>query len=495
MKLKIKLLNWSAGIPVAMLKTNTANKIGVHPQDRVLIKINGKKQFTTIVDTVEKGLLKENEVAVTSEIVNVLNLKKSQRVDIGLAPIPKSLDFIKKKLNNKTLSKKEIFSIIQDIVSNSLSEAEIALFVTAMYKYGMSLKETIYLIETIMETGSKLNIKNKYIVDKHSIGGIAGNRTTPIIVSICAANDLMIPKSSSRAITSAAGTADVIETIARVDFTMKELKKIVKKTNGCMIWGGSLGMVPADSKIIHIEKQLKIDPEAQLLASIMSKKLAVGSKYIVIDIPYGKSAKVTKKKALKLKKKFEAIAKHFNRKMKVVLVPGNEPMGTGVGPALELKDVVDVLNPSKQGPEDLENKATMLSGILLELTKKAKKGQGQKLARETISSGKAFEKFKQIIDAQEGDSKKVDKIKNAKFKRDIFAKKGGKVIEIDNKKINAMARVAGCPKDKYAGLKINISLKEKIKKKQKLLTIYSETLSRLRQALRFYNKERPITIK
>ena len=253
MKLKIKLLNWSAGIPVAMLKEKTAEKIGVHPQDRVLIKINGNKEFTTIIDTVEKGLLRENEVAVTSEIVSVFNLKKSQKVDIQLAPIPKSLEFIKAKLNNKPFTKKQILIIIQDIVSNALSEAEIALFIASMYKIGMSKKETINLVKAILKTGGRLKLKDKYIVDKHSIGGIAGNRTTPIIVSICAAAGLTIPKSSSRAITSAAGTADVIETIAKVDFSMKDLKKIVQKTKGCMIWGGGLGMVPADSKIIHIE--------------------------------------------------------------------------------------------------------------------------------------------------------------------------------------------------------------------------------------------------
>jgi thymidine phosphorylase len=330
------------------------------------------------------------------------------------------------------------------------------------------------------------------LVDKHSIGGIAGNRTTPIVVSICASAGLVIPKSSSRAITTAAGTADVIETIAKVDFSMKELKKIVRKTNGCMIWGGGLGIVPADSKIIHVEKQLSIDPEAQLLASIMAKKLAVGSKYIVIDIPYGPSAKVTKQKALQLKKKFEKIGKYFKRKLKVILTDGSQPMGRGVGPALELRDVIDVLDPQQKGPKDLENKSVLLTGVLLELTKKAKKGKGQVLAREILSSGKAFEKFKEIIKAQKG---KLKEIRESKFKKTIFAKKTGKVIEIDNKKINSLARVVGCPKDKYSGLRIYVSLKDKIKKRSKILTIYAESKSRLNEAVRFYKEIKPISIK
>ena len=492
MKLKVKLLTWTAGIPVVMLKEKTAEKIGVHAQDRILIRINGKQKFTTILDTVKSGLLGENEIAVSSEIANILSLRKLQIVDIELAPMPKSMEFIKKKLNNRPLSKKEVHIIIKDIVENSLSEAEIALFVVAMYKYGMTLKEIVYLIEAILETGDKLNLKSKYLVDKHSIGGIAGNRTTPIIVSICASVGLVIPKSSSRAITTAAGTADVIETIAKVDFSMKQLKKIVKKTNGCMIWGGGLGMVPADSKIIHVEKQLSIDPESQLIASIMAKKLAVGSKYIVIDIPYGKSAKVTKQKALQLKKKFEEIGKYFKKKLKVILTDGSQPMGMGVGPALELKDVIAVLDPQQQGPKDLEDKSVLLAGVLLELTKKAKKGKGEDMARKILSSGKAFEKFKEIIKAQKGN---LREIREARFKRTVFSKKQGKITEINNKKINSLARVAGCPKDKFAGLKIYISLQDKIKKGDQLLTIYAESKSRLNEAIRFYKEIKPITIK
>jgi AMP phosphorylase len=320
MELKIKLLKWSAGIPVAMLNKKTAKKIGVHIKDKISLRTlsTHPKEISTIIDTV-KSLVKEDEIAVSSELKNRLSLRIGQKVDVNLAIMPKSLFFIKKKLNKKSLSKKEIDEIIKDIVNNSLSEVEIALFISGMYEQGMNLKETIYLIKAILKSGNKFVSKSKFVVDKHSIGGIPGNRTTPIVVAICASAGLTMPKSSSRAITSAAGTADVIETIASVEFPMKRLKKIVKKTNACLIWGGGLDIVPADSKIIKVEKMLKIDPEAQLLASIMSKKLAMGAKYIIIDIPYGKTAKVNKSKALKLKRKFEHLGKYFNRKLKCVL--------------------------------------------------------------------------------------------------------------------------------------------------------------------------------
>jgi len=446
MELKIKLLKWSAGLPVAMLNKKTAEKIGVHSRDRISIKTLSKhpKEISTDIDIIRR-FVKRDEIAVSSELKKHLNLNIGQKVEVSLSNPPESINFIKKKMNNKSLSEKEINTIIKDVVNNSLSESEIALFVSSSYKYGMSMKETIFMIKAIQNSGSQLRFKNKFVADKHSVGGVPGNRTTPIIVSICAVAGLIIPKNSSRAITSAAGTADVIETIAKVEFSIKELKRIIKKTNACMVWGGSLGLVPADSKIIRVEKSLKMDPEAQLLASIMSKKLAAGSKYIIIDIPYGKNAKFDKKVALNLKKKFNYLGRYFKKKLKCVLTDGSQPIGCGIGPALELKDIIQIFDPNETGPQDLERKSLLLAGELLEMTGKAKKNKGIKLAEEILFSGKAFDKFKEIIKAQNGN---LRRIKDAEFKRNILSKKSGEIKEINNKKINSLAIAAGCPIDK-----------------------------------------------
>ncbi|MDO8622996.1 MAG: thymidine phosphorylase [archaeon] len=489
MELKVRILNWSAGIPVAMLNEESAERLGIHIRDRIKIKTSSG-EISTIVDIVGK-LIKNNEIAISSEIKDILGLKNNQIVDIDLASSSLSLTFIKKKLNNKSLNKKEIEEIIKDITNNSLSEAEIALFISAMYKFGMSFKETTFLIDAIIHSGNRLNINRKVIADKHSIGGIAGNRTTPIVVAICASLGLTMPKTSSRAITSAAGTADVIETIAKIEFSIKELENIVKKTNACMVWGGCLGIVPADDKMIQIEKMLKIDPESQLLASIMSKKLAVGSNYILIDIPYGKSAKVTKEKAIGLKDKFERLGKHFKRKLQCVLTDGSEPIGNGIGPALEIIDVIKVLNRDKTRPLDLEKKSVFLSGKLLEMTNKAQKGQGEKLALEALNSGKAMEKFEEIIKAQKG---QVRFVKLGKFKKDISANKKGKIAEISNTKISSLARTAGCPADKYSGLYLHCHVNDKVKKGQKIFTIYTETPTRMREALKHCKRENPVKI-
>lgn len=492
MELKVKILKWSAGIPVAMLNENTANILGAKTNNRIIIKTISKrpKSVSTILD-IAKGIVRKNEIAISSELKARLSLSSGQRVDVDLSPSPKSFLFIKKKLNNEHLSFSEINAVINDIVNNALSEAEIALFISAMYRNGMNMGETISLIKAILNSGQhlKLNLKSKFIVDKHSIGGIPGNRTTPIVVAICAAGGLIMPKSSSRAITTPAGTADVVETIAQVDFSIKELEKIVKQTGACLMWGGSLEIVPADEKIIQVEKMLNIDPEAQLLASIMSKKLASGAKYILIDIPYGKTAKVKKEKALDLKRKFEFLGRNFNKKLKVVLTHGDEPIGNGIGPALEIKDILRVLKQESERPFDLEKKSVFLAGELFEMTGKAKKGEGKILAAKILGSEKAFDKFKEIIEAQKGH---IDGIKIAKFKKDFFMKKTGVIKEIDNKKITALARIAGCPMDKSAGLYLYRHVGDRLEKGDKIITVYAESETRLKEASGLFISQKPI---
>ncbi len=493
MELKIKFLKWSAGIPVAMIHKKTAAEIGIHSGDRISIKPVDKnpKAIYTIVDTVEK-IIKRNEIGLSFEIKKTEHLKNGERADVNFSPSSKSLSFIKKKLEGKELSQGEINEIIFDVVDNSLSEAEIALFISAMYQKGMNMRETIFLIKAILGKGNLMKFKGKFVVDKHSIGGVAGNRTTPIVVSICAAAGLTMPKNSSRAITSASGTADTVESIARVEFTTKEIKKIVAKTNACMVWGGANEMVPADAKINITEKVLKIDPEAQLLASIMSKKLAAGAKYILIDIPYGKTAKISRKGGLALKRKFEYLGKYFKKILKCVLTDGSQPIGNGIGPMLEMADIVNILDPAKKGPGDLEQKSLMLAGEIFEMTGKAKKSKGISMARNLLYSGKAFEKFKEIIKAQEGN---INRIHKAKFKKDIYAQKTGTIRVIDNGRVNFLARAAGCPVDKAAGVYLYHHVNDRIKKGEKIMTLYAETHPRLAQAIAFYKMRQPIFIR
>jgi AMP phosphorylase len=489
MKLKVKFLNFSAGRPVIILNSHFARYNTIHPDNRVNIYYRNKK-IIAVVD-LASNMMKEDEAIVSSEIAKFLNLKEGNEIRISLAKKPESNHLILKKLKGTELNEKEIKQIIEDITKNALTESEIAFFVSAVYKTGMTLNETINTIKAIVGTGKKLDLKNKIIVDKHSIGGTPG-RITPIVVSICAAAGLTIPKTSSRAITTASGTADAMETICKVDFSIEELKKIVEKTNACLVWGGSLDIAPADDKIIQIEKIINLDPESQLLASIMSKKIAVGAKHVLIDIPYGKFAKVSFVKAKHLEKRFLDISKYFKINLRCFLSEIKEPSGNGIGPALEIQDSIKVLL-RKDSCYKIEERAVELSAILLEMTGKASKGKGKELALEILNSKKAWEKFKQVIKYQSGNAEM--KFREVKYKYNILAARNGIIKEIDIKKINYLAGVAGCPIDKYAGLYLYKHLNEKVKKNDIILTIYSESKEELNDAIETYNKTSPILIR
>ena len=478
MKLKIKKLKFLAGRPVCMMHEDTAKKLSLHVGNRVLIE-KGKKKIISIVDIVG-GIVFKNQIAVSDSIIRKLHLDSTNYVEVSVVKKPLSIGIIKKKLEGHRLSKKEIYEIIENIANNSLTEVEIAFFVSAVYSKGMSMTETKNLTQAMVDIGNQLKLKGK-IFDKHSIGGIAGNRTTPIVTAICASAGLKMPKTSSRAITSAAGTADVIETIAKVDFSIPEIKKIIKKTNACFVWGGALGLAPTDDKIIKIERIVNIDSTSQLLASILSKKISAGSKYILIDIPYGNSAKVSKNEAKKLKRAFIILSKKFNLNLKVLLTDGNEPIGNGIGPVLEMIDIIKVLT-RKDSPIDLEEKSLKLSAELLRLA-----GKDPKLAKEILDSGKAYKKFLEIIKAQKGNINKLKKLQ-PNFSFNIRTKSKRKIKHIDNKLINRLARHAGCPEDKAAGIYIHKKKNQIIKRGDKILTIFTTSKEKMKHAKIFYKK-------
>ena len=490
MKLKAIYRKWSAGRPIVILNEKDAKKIGAEVNNRVVIK-HKSKIIIALVNTSRK-IAKEGDAVLTTEVKEALNFADGQIIDVELAKNPRITQIITKKLSGKELSKSEITKIISEIVKNALTETEIAFFISAVYKVGMSLNETKWLTEAMLETGKQLDIKRKIIADKHCIGGIAGNRTTPIVVSICAAEGITIPKSSSRAITSAAGTADVMESICRVEFDAEEIKRIILKTNACLVWGGALGFAPADDKIIKVEKMINIDPEPNLIASILAKKLAVRSNHVLIDIPYGTSAKVNKKGAEKLKKTFEKLGKMFKIKLKCVLTDGNQPIGNGIGPILEMRDVISVLKGD--GPHDLREKSIFLAGKIFELCNMAEKNKGGILAKEILDSGKAFKKFEQIVKAQGAKGSLMDKLSYAKFYININSKKSGIIKSIDNKKINLLARIAGSPDDKKAGVYLWKHAENKIQTREKIITIYSQSKKRLEDAVSFYKENEIIGV-
>lgn len=492
MKLKARNLNWQAGRPVVILSKEVARKLNIHVNERVSLSLDHKKYFA-VVD-IYSGPLKKGEIGLSKELAALLGTKSNSFLEVSVADSLATGEIIKKKFDGKELSFDEINTIIGDISNNNLTEQEVAFFLSAEKVIGMSQAEIVSVIQSMVSMGKKIDFGGEVIADKHCIGGIAGNRTTPIVVSICAAAGLKIPKSSSRAITSASGTADVIETLANVELSADEIKKIVDKIGGCLVWGGALGLAPSDDKIIHVERTLNLDVEPQLIASILAKKIAAGSNRILIDIPFGGGKIKSRSQAKSLGKKFESISKHFNLKLEAVYTNGEQPIGNGFGPVLEMIDILSILKNRSHCPQDLKEKSLFLASRILKLCDIK---SPEKTAKELLESGKAYEKFKQIINAQNKSNdfdKRLNSLKLAKYSHHLNASYDGKIIKIHNHLINSVCRILGTPETKTAGLYLYKHL-GKVKKGEKILTLYSESESRLQEALEFIEASQPVVIK
>jgi len=477
-RLKVRRLGIStAGPLIAVLNEDDALAFDLHPADRIKIQ-RGRKEETVVLDLADDSVVPKGHIGVYEEVGEVLHLKDRQAVSVRLANKPLSLAFIKRKLDGKTLSKKEIDQIVWDIVHNKLSTTELTFFVAATYCNPNTMNETIWLTEAMTHEGSILHLGRRIVMDKHSIGGIPGNRTTMILVPIMAAAGYTMPKTSSRAITSPAGTADTMEVLAEVEFSLDRMKDIIRKSNACMVWGGALNLAPADDKIINVEKSLSIDAESQLLASIMAKKHSVSSTHVIIDIPMGNHSKIADMRMAKaLKRKFKSIGKKLGMKIKVVITDGSQPIGSGIGPALEARDVLKVLRQDLDRPRDLEEKCIMMAG---ELFKLAGKVQGRRLARRLLQQGKVYEKMKEIIGLQGGKAEITpEEIPLARFEYDFCAAHPGTVSQIDNMMIAKIARVAGAPKNKGAGLYLHKHVGEKVNKGARIFTVYAGSKRKL----------------
>ncbi len=491
MRLKGTNLEWLAGRPVVVLSEVTSKKLNVHVNDRIKLSYN-KKKIYAVVD-IFTSLIQHNEIGLSREISAYLGHRQGNFIEVSTPEVSEGAKIIRKKMRGETLTRREIEQIVIDITDNNLTESEIAYFVSAEKIKGMSIKEIFYLTSAMVTSGKNLKFHEKIIADKHCIGGIAGNRTTPIVVAICAAAGLKMPKSSSRAITSASGTADVVETIADVELSTKEIKAVVEKVGACLVWGGSLGLAPSDDKIIKIERILNLDVEPQLIASILAKKIAAGSNHIIIDIPYGSGKIKTKFRARKLGKKFKKISQMFGLKLKPVYTRGDKPIGKGFGPVLEMLDVISVLKNEASCSKELKLKSLYLASKLMSLCgiyfsyKKAKK---------ILESGKALEKFKEIINAQNKSNDfelRTKKLKPAKLSKIMRAEKSGRLLFITNEDLNSICRVLGTPETVDAGVYMHI-LEGKVNKGDKLLTLYSESATRLNEAYKSISRNKMLKI-
>lgn len=450
-----------------------------------------------ILDSIQPGY-----IGLTSNAFKKLrlSLENPEEVDckIEIRERPESYHFIKNKMTQKdyVLSKPEIDLIVKDLVSGRLSDLEKGSFIFSQYYQNYQMDEIENLCKSIATSGEMIDFPIT-AYDKHSLGGVPGNKVTLLIVPIIAAAGLLIPKTSSRAITSPSGTADTMEALGcEVSFSSDEIKNIVGKTNGCIVWGGALNLAPADDILIKaVENPLSLNPRSMMMASIMAKKVALGIDFMVLDIPTGKGCKVTTmEEATALSRAFGELGHRVGIHVECGITFGSLPVGHTIGPALEAREALNALINPKSASTSLIEKSTALAGMLLEMSGKAIRGQGQIMAKEYLNSGRAYEKMKQIIEAQGGDpNMKPEDIQIGEYVTEYKASAPGWPADIDNRAVTELAQTAGAPTDKGAGIQFLVK-KESVKAGDVVFKVYSNNSQKIDRVESLLPKLKPVTI-
>lgn len=454
---------------------------GFTSHNRIALSAGDRHVIATLYQ-VESALIGRDEAGLSDAAWIGLGLSEGDHITARHAPPVDSLSLVRGRIFGHPLDDAALHEIIPDIVGGRYSAIEISSFITACAANPMSHDEICGLTGAMVDAGERLSWNRPIVVDKHSVGGLPGNRTTPIIVAIIAALGLTMPKTSSRAITSPAGTADTMETLAPVTLDEKTIRNVVEREGGCIAWGGAVRLSPADDILIRIERALDIDSEGQMIASVLSKKIAAGATHLVIDMPVGPTAKVrSAEAAATLSNGLVTVAEHFDIHAEVVLGDGRQPIGRGIGPALEARDVLDVLKGSRDAPADLRERALTLAGTLLELSGWSQKGAGKALATRALEDGRAWSKFQQICEAQGG----MRTPPTSKFRKTLAADSEGTVEAIDNRRIARLAKLAGAPEDKAAGIDLHVRLGDSVARGTPLLTLHAEAEGELAYALNY----------
>jgi thymidine phosphorylase len=427
-------------------------------------------------------LLGQDEAALSESAWELLGVSEGDLISVSHAPALESLSDVRRRIYGNRLDAAAIQAIVKDVVAGHYTDVHLAAFLTASSALPLDEAETRYLTQAMVDAGNRLRWPSPVVMDKHCIGGLPGNRTTPIVVAIVAALGVVMPKTSSRAITSPAGTADAMETLAPVDLDLPAMRRVVEREGGCIAGGGAVRLSPADDIFIRVERVLDIDAQGQLVASVLSKKIAAGATHVVLDIPVGPTAKVRSEEAgRELAERLRTVAAGFGLKTLCLQTDGTQPVGRGIGPALEALDVLAVLQNRPDAPQDLRRRACQLAGAALELASVARAKAGAALAHQVLADGRAWAKFQRICEAQGG----LRTPPIAPLKHDLTASHSGRIVHINNRKIALLAKLAGAPEAKAAGLTLHVRLGEEAFAGEPLLTVHAETPGELTYALEY----------
>ena len=470
--------------------------LGFHPLDRVrvvgdAVGVSPAREITGVLNFCRDGLVAPDEIGLSDVAFHDLGLPEGAPVRATIAPSPASLDLVRQKLHGDRLDRAAFDAILTDVVRNRYSRVELAMFVLACGVTTLDVEEIVAFTESMIGTGSRLDFGAGPVADKHCIGGVPGNRTTMILVPILASLGVTIPKTSSRAITSPAGTADTMGVLAQVALSPDRLHRIVDEIGGCIAWGGALDLAPADDILITVERPMELDTEAQMVASILSKKKTAGATHVLVDIPVGTTTKIRSlESADRLAALFRTVAARIALRIDVVVTDAHGPVGRGIGPRLEALDVLAVLGRRPEAPLALREKSLYLAARLLELVGAVPPGGGYHAAQEALDSGRAEHTFARIVAAQGACALPPE----ARYRTVVTAREDGHIREIDCWEIARVAKRAGAPANVAAGVLLLHDLGDVVAKGEPLFAIHAQSEAQLDFA-RAYAEAHPAIVR
>ena len=472
---RVAIDTWRENVAYLHRECPVVRASGFQALSKIMVHANGRTISAVLNVVDDERIVEACELGLSEDAFARIDVAEGHTARVTPSEPPASIAALHRKIAGERLTREDLFALIADVAQARYSKIELAAFVVATNGYDLDRDEVVHLTEAMIDAGRRLDwqrqVRGGPVVDKHCIGGIPGNRTSMVVVPIVTAHGMLCPKTSSRAITSPAGTADTMEMLANVELPFDRLAQIVRDTNGCLAWGGTADLSPADDILISVERPLAIDSPGQMVASILSKKIAAGSTHLVLDIPVGPTAKVRSMPgAQRLRKLFEYVAQHLGLHLEVVITDGTQPVGNGIGPVLEARDVMRVLRNDPQGPADLRDKSLRLAARVIEFDPDVRGGEGWRIARDILESGRALAQMEAIIDAQ---GRRTPAPVPGAITHEVTADQDGRVAAIDNLQLARIARLAGAPQVIGAGVDLLCKVGDAVRAGQPLYRIHA----------------------
>ena len=407
----------------------------------------------------------------------------------------RAVDIIIKKRDKQELSQEEINFLVENFTTGEVPDYQMSAFAMAVLLNGMSHQEITWLTMAMAASGDQLDLSEfgGLVVDKHSTGGV-GDKTTLTVAPLVAACGLPVGKMSGRGLGFSGGTIDKLESIPRfqVDLSTQQFIQQLRE-HGIVLTGQSADLAPADGKLYALRDVTGTVQSIPLIASsVMSKKIAAGAHAIVLDVKVGQGAFMrTLEEATQLAEVMVSIGKLSGRRVIAVLSPMDQPLGSAVGNALELKEAVEMLHG--EGPEDYRYHCLHLAAYMLILGNIAKDiPEGIALAEKAIMDGSGFQKLRELVLAQGGDVSYVDdlsKLPTAAFIEPVYAEIKGWAAEVDAKVVGETSVMLGAGReqkgdqiDQAVGIMVKVKIGDPVVKGQVLFEIHANDPRKLQLA-------------